>query len=365
MQPTGGSPAPGRLGVGIVGAGRVGAVLGNALRAVGHAVVGASGSSPESIDRIETMLPGVPVLAVQDVVERSEVVILSVPDDVLPELVSGLAALGAWRPGQIVVHTAGRYGVRVLGPATAAGAIPIALHPAMTFTGTSLDLARLAGCPFAVTAPTPVLPIAQALVLEIGGEPMVLPEDARGIYHAAVCHGANHLVTLTAQAERVLGAVGVEEPGRLLAPVLTAALDGALRGGEVGLTGPVVRGDAGTVAEHLRALGALVAVDERLVDVPPVYIALARATVQRSLVLGRLSEPRPRPSSTSSRRPSPRLSPPPPAAFLAERGGYGSNQRPFDSAGGDGGGRGAFGGGGASGRSGKRRSPSSRGPATS
>lgn len=281
---------PGRLSVGIVGAGRVGAVLGNALRAVGHDVVGASGASPETVERLAAMLPEVPVLGVQDVVERAEVVLLTVPDDVLAELVRGLAVLGAWRPGQVVVHTAGRFGVDVLAPAAEAGAIPMAIHPAMTFTGTSLDLARLVGCPFAVTASTTVLPIAQALVIELGGEPMVLPEDARGLYHAAVTHGANHLVTLTAQAERVLEAVGVEEPGRLLAPVLTAALDGSLRGGEAGLTGPVVRGDVGTLAEHLRALGGLAARDERLVDVPPVYAALARATVQRALARRRLTD---------------------------------------------------------------------------
>jgi pantoate--beta-alanine ligase len=278
------------LTVGVVGAGRVGAVLGNALRAVGHSIVGASGASAATLDRIDAMLPGVPVLEVQDVVARAEVVLLTVSDDALPGLVSGLAALGVWQPGQLVVHTAGRYGVDVLEPARRAGAIPMAIHPAMTFTGTSLDLARLAGCPFAVTAAATVLPIAQALALEMGGEPMVLPEEARVVYHAALSHGANHLVTLIAQAERVLEAVGVDEPGRLLAPVLTAALDGAIRGGETGLTGPVVRGDVGTVSEHLRAIGALAAQDERLVDVPPAYIALARATVQRSLALRRLSD---------------------------------------------------------------------------
>lgn len=284
--------APSRLTVGVVGAGRVGAVLGNALRAVGHEVVAASGFSPASRERIDTLLPGVPVLEPQEVVGRAEVVLLTVPDDVLADLVSGLATLGAWRPGQLVVHTAGRFGVDVLGPARAAGAIPMAIHPAMTFTGTSLDLARLVECPFAVTAPAAVLPIAQALVLEIGGEPVVITEESRPAYHAALAHGANHLVTLTAQAERVLATVGVEQPGSLLAPLLSAALDGALRGGEVGLTGPVVRGDAGTLAEHVRTLAALAAQDERLVDVPPVYAALARATVQRALAGGRLTDAR-------------------------------------------------------------------------
>jgi predicted short-subunit dehydrogenase-like oxidoreductase (DUF2520 family) len=221
------APAPGRLGVGVVGAGRVGAVLGSALRAAGHAVVGASGISDASRERIETLLPGVPNLTVDEVVERAELVLLAVPDDALAGLVSGLADVGAWQPGQLVVHTSGRYGVGVLDPARRAGAIPLALHPAMTFTGTSLDLARLEGCAFAVTAPAAVLPIGQALVVEVGGEPVLVQEEARELYHAALAHGANHLVVLVAQAAQALEAAGVAAPGRVLAPLLGAALDGA------------------------------------------------------------------------------------------------------------------------------------------
>jgi len=294
---------PGRLGVGIVGAGRVGAVLGNALRAAGHPVVGVSAVSQASRDRAEALLPGVPVLEVQEVVRRAELVVLAVPDDALADLVRGLAETGAWQLGQIVVHTSGRHGTDVLTPARAAGAIPLALHPAMTFTGTSLDLARLIGCPFAVTAPAAVLPIGQALVVEIGGEPTVLDEDARGLYHAALAHGANHLVVLVAQAAQALAAAGVDDPGRMLTPLLEAALDGALRaespgdvlgrdargsGAIAALTGPVRRGDAGTVVEHLAVLDAFAAV-EGAPDVPAAYRTLARAADARALAAGLLS----------------------------------------------------------------------------
>ena len=161
--------------------------------------------------------------------------------------------------------------------------IPLALHPAMTFTGTSLDLSRLVGCSFAVTAPAPVLPIGQALVVEVGGEPVVLAEEARGLYHAALAHGANHLVVLVAQAAQALAAAGVAEPGRMLAPLLEAALDGALRAESAGgggaitaLTGPVRRGDAGTVREHGVALTTFAAATGA-VDVVAGYRALARS----------------------------------------------------------------------------------------
>ena len=91
------SDRPGRLGVGVVGAGRVGAVLGAALRAAGHAVVGVSAVSEASRERAEALLPGVPVLDVPDVLERAELVLLAVPDDELPGLVQGLADAGLWQ----------------------------------------------------------------------------------------------------------------------------------------------------------------------------------------------------------------------------------------------------------------------------
>ncbi|MPV48433.1 pantoate--beta-alanine ligase [Pseudactinotalea sp. HY160] len=281
---------PGRLGIGVVGAGRVGAVLANALRACGHGIVAVSGASPDTLDRIDALLPGVPVEPADVVVARSELVFLTVPDDDLAPLVRGLADLGRFHAGQLVVHCAGRYGTEVLAPALAAGAIPLAIHPAMTFTGTSVDLARLVGTPFAVSAPTPVLPIAQALVVELGGEPVVLDDDARVLYHAALSHGANHLVTLTGQAVRTLAAAGVADGGALLTPLMTAALDGALRGGDQALTGPVSRGDAGTVADHLDRLARLTGPE--VADVLPSYTALARATTTRALATGRIDERR-------------------------------------------------------------------------
>ena len=242
---TGSMAKPGRLGIGIIGAGKVGAVLGAALRGAEHAIIGVSAVSDASRERAETLLPGVPVLDVQDIVERAELVLLAVPDDALGPLVEGLAKLGAWQPGQLVAHTSGRFGVGILHPVRAAGAIPLALHPAMTFTGMSLDLTRLLDCTFGVTADAAMLPIAQALVVEMGAEPVAIAEADRTLYHAALAHGSNHLVTLVAQASQLLREVGVEAPERMLGPLLRATLENALASGESALTGPVARGDVG------------------------------------------------------------------------------------------------------------------------
>ncbi|HEX9230300.1 MAG TPA: DUF2520 domain-containing protein, partial [Jatrophihabitantaceae bacterium] len=194
------TPRPARLRVGVVGAGRVGAVLGAALARVGHEVVAVSAVSRDSVRRAERLLPGVAILPPQEVVSAAEFVLLAVPDDALRPLVSGLATTDAWQPGQLAAHTSGAVGIGVLDPAAARGVLPLALHPVMTFAGRPEDLDRLAGATFGVTAPDELRPVAEALVVEIGGEPVWVPELARPLYHAALTIGANHLTTLVNDA---------------------------------------------------------------------------------------------------------------------------------------------------------------------
>lgn len=278
--PSAGHPA--RLRVGVVGAGRVGAVLGAALVRAGHDVCAVSAVSQASRERAADLLPGVPVVTVPEVVAQAELVVLAVPDDALADLAAGLSVTGAWQAGQIVAHTSGRHGAAVLDPVRAHHAFPIAIHPAMTFTGTALDLARLPDCCFGVTADERILPIATALVLDMGAEPVTIAEADRIAYHCALAHGSNHLVTLTAQAMQILDHAGVDTPANVLRPLLYAALDNALRLRDGALTGPVARGDAGTVQSHIDVL------TERVPDVLSTYRALATATAARAVEDGRL-----------------------------------------------------------------------------
>jgi predicted short-subunit dehydrogenase-like oxidoreductase (DUF2520 family) len=225
---TGPSSRSARLGVGIIGAGAVGPVLGAALAGAGHAITGISAISERSRDRAEAMLPRVPVLPIPAVIERSELVLLAVPEPELAGLVAGLAATGAWQPGQLVLHTAARHGVRVLQPATAAGCIPLAIHPAMSFTGTSLDLARLSESYFAVTAPAPVQPIGQALVVEMGGEPIIVAEADRATYAEAIATASDFSSAIVEQATGMLASLGIGEPGLVLGPLVRSSVENAL-----------------------------------------------------------------------------------------------------------------------------------------
>lgn len=271
-----------RLSVGVIGTGRAGSVLGAALARAGHKVVAAYGVSDLSRLRAEALLPEVPLVTPEEVLAKADLVLITVPDDVLSELVTGLSVTGAFRAGQFIAHASGRYGIEVLDPATRTGALPLALHPAMTLTGTSLDLERISGAPFGVTAPEELRPVAEALVVEMGGDPVWVPEEHRALYHAALANGANHLVTLVAQSIDLLHAAGVEQPERLLSPLLFAALDNSLRSGDSALTGPVVRGDAGTVAAHVDVI------NEVSVEARRAYVAMARLTADRALANGML-----------------------------------------------------------------------------
>lgn len=237
------------LTVGVIGAGKVGTALSAALPRAGHRLA-----------------------------EPADLVIIAVPDDALATVAAELSV----HPGQVVAHTSGAYGLAVLEPATARGARPLAIHPAMTFTGHPDDVYRLRGTSFGVTAPEDLREFATALVKDLGGEVEWVAEEDRVLYHAALAHGANHLVTLVNEAMDRLRDAGVVQPEKMLAPLLATALENTLRLGDAALTGPVSRGDAGTVARHVERLAATAP------DSVPPYLALARRTADRAVAAGRL-----------------------------------------------------------------------------
>ena len=275
---------PARLDVAVIGTGRVGSVLGAALKHAGHRIVSCTAISDVSQLRAQSLLPGVPIKQIDEALQDCDLALFAVPDDVLPTLIDGIATTKSISPGTFVVHTAGRFADDVFDPLTTLGCLPLALHPVMTFTGTSVDLNRLAGCPFGVTAPEPIRAVAEALVVEIGGDPVWVPRDARVLYHAALAFGSNYLMTLVNETVDLLASAGVENPTDLIAPLLSASLDNALRDGDQALTGPVVRGDAATVVAHLRALENL----DNPLDAQT-YRILARLSAQRAIDSGRLS----------------------------------------------------------------------------
>lgn len=277
------TPHPAQLAVGVVGAGRAGTAMAAALARAGHRVVAASAVSQASLDRISARLPQAKIARPEEVVEASDLVLLTVPDDALPGLVRGLADTGVAMEGRLMAHASGRHGLAVLDPAARAGALPLALHPVMTFTGRPDDVSKMTGISFGVTAPDQLRPVAEALVVEMGGEPVFIPEEKRGLYHAGLASAANHLVTLVTASSELLRESGVPDPARMLGPLLLAALENALLLGDQALTGPVARGDAETVAAHVEVIA------KTAPEALGAYLALARLTADRALAAGTLT----------------------------------------------------------------------------
>jgi predicted short-subunit dehydrogenase-like oxidoreductase (DUF2520 family) len=276
-------PHPAQLAIGVVGAGRAGTAMAVALARAGHRVVAASAVSEESRRRVRSRLPATTIARPEQVVASADLVLLTVPDDTLPGLVSGLASTGVPLEGRMVAHASGRHGLAVLEPAVRAGALPLALHPVMTFTGRPDDVEKMAGICFGVTAPEPLRLAAEALVVEMGGEPVFIAEENRGLYHAGLASAANHLVTLVAAASDLLREAGVPDPARMLGPLLSATLENVLALGDFALTGPVARGDADTVAAHVEVIAATAP------QALGAYRAMARLTADRAIAAGTLS----------------------------------------------------------------------------
>ena len=262
------------LKLGFIGIGRAGAALASAFRQAGYEIGGITVRSAESKERADARLAGIPQMEAAQTVKNAQVVFLTVADDEIEPLTNTLAARGVFMPGQLVVHVSGAKGLDALQAAKAVGALTVAMHPAMTFTGFSLDVQRLKGIPLAITADPLALPLALVLAEAIEAVPFQLDEAKRALYHGALTYGANYLVTLVAGARRMLAEAGIEAPEIVLRPLLQAALENSLEAGIEALTGPLLRGDETTLNSHRQVLANTPA----LRDLEEAYDFLAEQT---------------------------------------------------------------------------------------
>jgi predicted short-subunit dehydrogenase-like oxidoreductase (DUF2520 family) len=221
----------GRLNIGLVGSDAIGVAIATALQEAGHLVVAIAHTQADSKDKLQALFPTAKELSSEETLSTSDLVLLAISSGEITNTVSNLASSNSWRPGQLVVHFAAEYGHEILQEAMSQGAIALAIHPAMHFTGTSLDLRRMKESYFAVSAPQVALPIVQALVIEMGAEPIVIEASQRESYAEAIEVASNFSAMIVNQAVGLLEQVGVPNPALVIAPVIESAVDQALSKG--------------------------------------------------------------------------------------------------------------------------------------
>lgn len=242
--------------VAVLGPGRVGTLLAAALVRAGYRLVAVAGRESSSQERFASRFAGVRAAAPAEAAQAADLVVLTPPDDVLEEVVTTVAFADGWREGQCVVHTSGAHGLAALRRAALGGARPAACHPAQTIPTGAVDPDLLVGAAWAVTAAPDDRAWAHAFVSDLGGTPHDVPDSMRVLYHAGLTVGANAVGAAVAVARQLLLAARVGDPEAFLAPLVRASVAHVLADGAAALTGPVVRGDTGTVARHLDALDA-------------------------------------------------------------------------------------------------------------
>lgn len=275
------STAPIDLTFAIVGAGRVGVSIGVLLKRAGYAIAGAASRSQASRESAARFLE----MPVSDdygqAAKEAGCVIISVPDDAVEKICRDLADAGVIEAGTFVIHTAGSLGTGPLAEAAARGARTIAMHPLQSIPNPQAGIERLPGSWFGITCTDDLRPWAEALVADLGGRPLWVREEDRPAYHLAAVMASNFLVTLAEMVDRTAGSM---EP---YLPLMKATLTNVEQlGPRDALTGPIARGDLGTIRNHL---GALI---ERTVDIGEFYRALTRITVDWAVSIGRLDEDR-------------------------------------------------------------------------
>lgn len=252
----------------IVGAGRVGVSLAVLLQRAGHQITGCSAHSSASLDRAARYLHCTSSTQLEEVIDDADCIIIAVPDDDVPAVAARIASTDA--DFEKVLHVCGSIGVAPLQPIADKGVEVLAIHVLQSVPDVERGIERIPGSWFGVTCADSLRPWAEAFVADLRGRVHWVAEEERTRYHAAAVIASNYLVVLGALVEETIGTI---DP---YLPLMQGTLANLAELGPAGaLTGPVVRGDIGTVKRHMQQM------DGHLLDA---YMSLARVAL--SLVEG-------------------------------------------------------------------------------
>ncbi|MFA5368168.1 MAG: DUF2520 domain-containing protein [Dehalococcoidia bacterium] len=243
-----------KLNIGFIGTGTAGTALAVSLHTAGYSIVAASDVNLSSTQRFATMVPDCRTCQNnQDVVDSADLIFITTPDDIIAPIAASLK----WHSGQSVVHCSGAASLDILAPAREDGAITGAMHPLQTFAGVSQAIENIPGSTFAIEAVEPLFTTLRDMAVAMGGTCIKLNPGDKVLYHAAAVLSCNYLVTLVKLATELYKSFGIEpqQATQALMPLLQGTLNNI---GSVGipdcLTGPIARGDTGTIRKHIDAM---------------------------------------------------------------------------------------------------------------
>ncbi len=272
------------LKLGFIGAGTVGSALAIRLSEKGYPVVAVHSRTPTSSERLAQAVKGCRVCATsQEVADVADLVFITTPDAAIPIVVSEVR----WHHGQSVIHCSGADSAETLDPARKFGAQIGAFHPLQTFASVKQAIDNIAGSTFAIEAEEPLKTTLKELTEDLSGTCIELKASDKVIYHAAAVIACNYLVTLVKLADDLWQTFGIprDQATKALLPLLRGTLNNiAGVGVPQCLTGPIARGDVGTVKKHIEAL------KKEAPDVLSTYCELGLQTIHVALAKGRIDE---------------------------------------------------------------------------
>ena len=242
--------------IAIIGTGKVGTALGFLLKKNGYRITALSDRSQETLRKAAAFIGAEAFLDPSLAAKPADVIFITTPDDMIHQVCHQIAMDGAFRQGQIVVHTSGAMGLDTLSDANQMGAFRASIHPIQSFADIEGALQNIPGSTFGITADENVKDWAIKVVKDLRGVPLVVLEDEKPLYHAAACIASNYVTTLLSHVEEIFLSLGLSsEAGRsAFMPLIRGTLANIEnRGSALALTGPIVRGDTGTILKHLHA----------------------------------------------------------------------------------------------------------------
>ena len=270
--------------LGFIGAGTVGTALAVRLAEKGYPVVAVASRTLASAERLAVQVPGCKAVRTnQEVSDIADLVFITTPDDAIGRVASGIR----WQPGKSVVHCSGAHSTDILEEAQTLGAQTGAFHPLQTFASVQQAIDNIPGSTFAVEAEEPLLSTLKDMATALDGTWIQLKASDKVLYHAAAVIACNYLVTLVKLATDLWQTFNV--PTNQAAKALMPLLQGTLNNiNNVGipqcLTGPIARGDSGTIKKHLNALKKVAP------SVLSTYRELGRQTIPVALAKGRINQ---------------------------------------------------------------------------